>query len=436
MDMFREPFAVRLHYGVDPSGAGFGETAATEESDMSLINRFHGMTAGTGILLGSLGAAAAQDGPSVQLEGISGSRPAAQPAVLDEAETEPESQDRPTVELTRESRQFVAKRTEEAVVLAGQSSLAFERGLLPLTDYLSQLAMVEYVDVRAADLGGPGQREAVYRRQVERLEDAWQRVAFREPGVRGWRSDALMAELALTEARWKLAEANGDAGAMAVLKSDGEILARAHFEQRARDFRLGFATLPMMAYSAKRSADASLARNLGARTDAALGQNRQRYLDLVLAQTAAFSTIDQGVGRLDRVATARLDVDLASALAADPPALTADNVSQASRGFEDIFSQQMEYYRHGAATLHDVSQTWMAWHDVHQAATLNAEDALDESEVSRRGDALHDLQLLAENVTDRRGRHAGDVTFVQLAGRIDELDELYSEVDPRVEYLP
>ena len=406
---------------------------------MSLIYRLHGMTAGTGILLGSLGAATAQDGPGLQVEGIPGSRPASQPAepeAPESTEAAPEEQGSTSVELTRESRQFLVERTEQAGVLAEQSTSAFERGLLPLTDYLSQLEMVEYVDVRAADLSGPGQRAEVYRRQVERLEEAWQRVSFREPGVRGWRSESLMAELALTDARLKLAEANGDAGAIAALRSDSEILAQAHFEQRARDFHLGFATLPMMAYSAKRSAETSLARNFGAQTDAALGQRRQGYLDLVLTQTAAFSAVDHGVGRRDRVVAARLDRDLAATLAAEPPPLTAQNVGQASREFEEMFAQQLEYYRHGGATLHDVSQTWMAWHDIHRAAALSSEDALNESDVSSRRDAFGDLQLLAENVTDRRGRLAGDVTFVELAGRIDDLDELYSEVDPRAEYLP
>ena len=406
---------------------------------MSFINQFRGITAGTGIILGTLGVAAGQDRPLLQNEGLPGARVDAVPVTVDETQAEPEAVDRQPVELTRESRQFLAQRTEESSELARQSMTAFQRGLLPLTDYLNQLAMVEYVDVRAADLNGAGERVAVYRGQVERLEDAWQRVAFREPGVRGWRSDGLLAEIALTEARLKLAEANGDAGAMAVLKSDTEILARAHFQQRAADFRLGFASLPMMAYSSKLSADASLARTRNQQTAAAIGQYRQGYLDLVLAQTAAFSTIDQGVGRADRVAAARLGQEMASveaALASDSVSLSRETVSEVSRNFNQAFEKQLEYYRHGAASLHDLSQTWVAWRGVHQSVTESFPEALDEGEVSRRGDALRDLQLVAKNTTDLRGRHAGDVTFVELAGRLDELDQLYTEVDPQVEYLP
>jgi hypothetical protein len=345
---------------------------------------------------------------------------------------------RPAAQLTREARQFLAGTTQMTAGLVEQSTAAFQRGLVPFTDYVDQLALVEYVDLRAADLTGQP-RSDVYQRKVELLEDAWQRVAYREPGVPGWRSDALLAELALTEARLKLAEANGDVGAVAALKADSAALAEEQYRVRAIDYRTAFATLPMMARSVKLWTNASLALDPGSGTAAALNQDRREYLESVLAETESWSRMDVGIGRADKVAAARLNVDLdtmMTALAAGPETLSSETVSRVSGDFAEMFEHQQEYYRYGTASLYDLAQTCVAWHDVQQLAASRSPDALEEAEVARRGAALRELQSLADNVVDLRGRQAADVTYVRLAGRLDGLDALYGETEAGIEYLP
>lgn len=357
-----------------------------------------------------------------------------QPTVVESTRTAAAA-DRP-VPLTREARQFLGQSTEMTGELVQQSTSAFQRGLVPFTDYVDQLALAEYVDLRAADLTGEPRSE-VYGRKVQLLQDAAQRVAYREPGVPGWRSDALLAELALTEARLKLAEANGDVGAVAALKADRVALAAEQYRVRAIDYRTAFASLPMMARSVKLWTDASLSLNPGPGTTAALNQDRQAYLRDVLAQTETWSRMDVGIGRADQVAAARLDVDMntmMNAMASEQ--LSSEMVSRVSGDFAEIFQHQQEYYRYGTASLYDLAQTCVAWHDVQQLAASKAPDTLDDAEVARRGAALQDLQSLANDVRDLRGRQAADVTYVRIAGRLDGLDALYSESGPSVEYLP
>ena len=271
------------------------------------------------------------------------------------------------------------------------------------------------------------------------MEDAFERLrAFNQPASEGWQGDTILAELALTEAQARLADARGDNYSAANLRAHSADLAEEHFQQRKFDYTLGIASLPMMAYAARLSADTAMVGARGPRVSA-LNQQKSQYLDLVLAQTQVWSDAQSGIGREDRVITARLGLDrttLDSALAAQPPALTRESVSRASQDFAELFDQQREFHRHGTASLYDMAATWVAWHDVHHRAAETAPETLDDAEVAQRGAALQELQSLASDVQDLRGRNAPDVAFVQLAGRLDGLDELYTEKGPQAGYLP
>ena len=68
----------------------------------------------------------------------------------------------------------------------------------------------------------------------------------------------------------------------------------------------------MMAYAARLSVNATLAGDPDSQAASPLSRHKTRYLELVLTQTQAWSSAGAGIGRLDRVGAARLDLDWAA----------------------------------------------------------------------------------------------------------------------------
>jgi hypothetical protein len=345
---------------------------------------------------------------------------------------------RATIDRSAE-RRLLAQARPTAADLAASGRNAFDRGLMPLRDYLEQTALVLHIDLMSAD-AQHSSSIAAWKQQVERLRDASERLHWlNQPAAEGWASDVALAEWALADAEYELAQAGNDTAVQEQAARRRSEWAAEHVRRREWDVSIGAAP------------ESSLARAMGlfaAAEQASPVQGadqvrRQIYADYV-SQLNTIEVLTQewaaqgaGIGRTDRVLQASVDVDLEHTSSRDAEGQLVVNpqaVHTADSKLQDLFEVQLDFYGHGTADLYDLSRTWTVWRNLHVLASAEP-DLLSEQQCTSRTTALETLHGLAAQTGDLRGRNAADVRYVDLLTQLDAVDAVQVEQRRNAGYL-
>ncbi|HWL07832.1 MAG TPA: hypothetical protein VNQ76_05490 [Planctomicrobium sp.] len=306
-----------------------------------------------------------------------------------------------------------------ASVLALQSTSAFERGLLPLNDYLEHLHLINNVELRvASEQQNRRALVSAQQRHVERLEHAANLLeAFQQPAAAGWLAETLLARAMTAEARASLADLRGDRSGAALATRQFQQFSIQHLQAREFDTReLGLGSLPGNA--------AAVALVGSATQDPRAPGVASALSQQVLLTTEHWNAVGAEIGRADAV----LEAEVTSAtdrgewalLSRDKPQF-ATAVNDAERASREMFDKRLEFYSHGTSSLGDLTNALLLRNRVHQLAA-SIEGGFTVEMDTRWHDDLQQLVRISQSVEDLRGRNASDVQFVSLLNLIDTTD--------------
>ncbi len=307
--------------------------------------------------------------------------------------------------------------TRLAVELRIESRRSFERGLMPLADYLESLTVVEaallgevkldvethpWPQVEARDV------ERALAPRLNELRTAVTRLrAFRQPAAEGYTADVALAEYALRDAELQAAYLTGTTTAIPRLSVEREQAAIEHYRRRLLDYnKLGHASLPSMV-------DAATMLPVSPQWKL---QVRQAAVD----RTRGWSQAGAGIGRSDRVTSAKLDLTV-STVGVAASALQREELaalySEADRFAQELQAQQQQFFARGTATLGDLTRSWQ-WRWQLQSRALQQDLPIPDAAQASLNTELAALTRLARQVTDQRGRMRADVLRVELLGKL------------------
>lgn len=291
--------------------------------------------------------------------------------------------------------------------LFDQSRDSFERGLMPLPDHLEQLSVATQLNLRLA--GATNQRDvqrdwqAQLVRQLEGVTGQLER--FRQPASAGWESDVLLARFSLAEARAQLAKFDDKPELAAAVQSQAVELARQHWAKRLDDSSVGH-TSAMQIWRAT-----SLLNNAEGRS-AATSRN---VLQQAIEATDRWSFLGAGIGRNDLREAFQYEVARVDLQESKPgtQVFTA-NAQQAESLLVRLHETTTQYQSKGTASLYDVATTFRERTELHSFLQSAGGDVVPKSWQQRRAADFRNLQRLATDSTDRRGRNAADTTYVDV----------------------
>lgn len=304
-----------------------------------------------------------------------------------------------------------------AAELRSESRRSFERGLMPLPDYLESLAVVEAAMLREVEVDVDARPwPAVNARDVDRalaprLNDLRAAVArlkaFRQPAAEGYTADLALAEYALRDAELQAAYVTGTTPAVPRLSAEREQAAVEHYRRRVFDYNyLGHASLPSLVAAAAMLNVAP--------------QWKLQVRQSAVARTRDWSQAGAGIGRSDRVTSATLDLAVDeihfqdSALSVDT---RAELYRQADQFAQQLQAQQEQYFARGTASLSDLTRSWQ-WRWQLQSRALRQDIPVAETAQASLDAELATLKRRARQVTDLRGRMRADVLRVELLGEL------------------
>jgi len=288
--------------------------------------------------------------------------------------------------------------------LRRESNSAFERGLLPVVDFLDHYSAAE--EVRLQHLSDPSDPAAIRRAMQPRreaLRNAVQQMErFHQPAAASWSADLLLLRHALAQTDLQLAIWTGDRQHVAALSQQTQSLAWQQYQQRVFDAQfLGHGSLLQLM-------DSAALLQLPPATEIA---QRKR----VLGTLEHWEQQGAGIGRSDAVRQASVELaktqlqirDVRLPREALPRFIAADRLAR------DLFADQQQYVTHGTASLSDLSRSWRLRRQIHdQALWLDME--LPAASRQALGEDLVQLEILSQQIRDRRGRVASDLLYVQV----------------------
>jgi len=324
-----------------------------------------------------------------------------------------------TPAATSERPPLPAQAVEMAMVLARQSTDTFERGLLPLGDYLEQMRFVTYVEQRyAAERNQQRNVIAAAERHVAQLQHAAELLErFRQPAAKGWEADTLLARAATEEAQAELARLQGEKALADAAEQRFQTLAMDHLRAREFDTQvLGIGSLPTMAAAIEMVEKTAPSGD----TKGDEAERRER----ILLTTERWHADDAGIGRADAVDKARVEADKSRGNVAlvnrDAPRFV-EAIQDAEQASRDLFQTRLEFYHHGTASLADLTNALLVRNRVHQVASSQEGLFTQEMDTAWEKD-LREVVRLADGIEDHRGRNAPDIQFVTLLNLVDATD--------------
>lgn len=284
------------------------------------------------------------------------------------------------------------------------SDLAFQRGLLPVVDFLEHHAAAE--EVRLQSLSDPEDPIAIRQTMQPRRDALYKAIQqlerFRQPAAEGWAADLLLLRHTLAQADLQQAFWTGDRSKISGLSEVREKIAWEHYCQRVFDAQfLGHGSL------------------LGLIDSAAL-LNLSPELE-ISARTRAVETLNRwhqqgaGIGRSDLVRLANLQLTEAQLSIRDvrlPQAALAHYI-EADHQAGQLFADQLRYWPQGTTTLAELSRSWRLRRQIQDQA-LWVDLDLPESSRNSLANDLTSLERLSQSIQDRRGRISSDVLYVQV----------------------
>jgi len=308
---------------------------------------------------------------------------------------------------------------EMAATLVLQSTDAFERGLLPLEDYLEHLRFVSYVERRRAmEHQHPSELKAAARRHMERVEHAAMLLqAFRQPAAEGWEAETLLAQAVAAEATAEFEKLNGNRQRAELATQEFQNLALRHLDAREFDAQiLGIGSLPTLAAAVELVAKS----NGNPDAETAVSQTLQK----VLVTTERWNAEGAGLGRADEVDRAQAaearNRGHWALISKDLPEFSAA-VQDAEQASLELYETRLEFYQTGTASLADLTEALLVRNRVHQLAATGKDLLSPEMDNNWERD-LHQTVELSRSIEDRRGRIASDVQFLSLLNLIDATD--------------
>lgn len=310
--------------------------------------------------------------------------------------------------------------------LMQQSGEAFHLGLMGLADYVDRLSVaVSLNSAIAENAKSDAVRIKALTQQAAALQDALDRLEkFNQPAAKGWAADVAYAQLLAARARVELNPPHSTATAQ---QSSLQIqqLALRQFEQRNADYHVGLAGLPEMSRAASYlglpASDAAKANEGERGRQIALMTEYRDRLSRYASKTDALSQRGAELGRDDKLSIAQFELARTSGVLAGlegNKSRAAAEFAKADRHAQQAFDAQSRYHQHGTASLADLTLTWQLQDGLHQQMPLvGAKPA----EGDRHGANFTLLNRMADQLKDKRGRNAADISMVHSLGALREL---------------
>ncbi len=339
--------------------------------------------------------------------------------------------------LTRAEQAQLARTRQTAMRLAEKSDETFRRGLMPLGDYLRQLSLSYTLKKSVADLGGGQTRRALSSQEVSRYQGIVQQLQqFRQPASEGWAGDLALAQTALSRVEAESAQLAGDQSAMTAALDRQLDWSQKHLQARTFDAYLGMAPPQSVIEAAqleRRSGLDAMPRNPTAEDYRGAFQAYRDQLKNMADQVERWSDRGSGLGRIDRVHQARFELaqtDAVLGILNRDESARRTALKTAETELTAMFQSQQEFHSKGTAGLFDMARTWSNRQSVYdQAADLKGFVSKETAQSHARDFAQ--LENIADQTVDRRGRIAADVQFISALKAQQELAALQNTLtDP------
>ncbi len=289
---------------------------------------------------------------------------------------------------------------------------------MPLNDYLRQVSLSYNLRRSLVDLGEGGSRQDLVNQEVARYQDVAQRLErFGQPAAEGWAGDAALAHVYLARAEAEAAYESGNQGAVNAALHQQADWANRLVQYRQFDNALGIASPQSLVEAEQLERRASLdalPRNPTAAEFRTAFEGYRNQLAGMAEQVGRWSRDDAGIGRQDKLHEVRYEVAQADAILG---LINGNNearrtaLESAQTELTSLFQTQKTFYSQGTAGLFDLARTWANRQSVYDQARDLKEFASPKTMASHAGD-LEQLQTLADQTRDRRGRIAADVEYI------------------------
>lgn len=286
------------------------------------------------------------------------------------------------------------------------SESAFRRSLMPLKDHLRYLAMARDARLSGSDITQE-QELAVWGNYRDRLRTVIPAMkSLNQPSASNWASELAWANYAVARAEQRIVEIDEDtagfeAASSRVQQTSGQLLA-----QREFDNTLGLATVSDLTYAQ----DRFLAANQSSQS------RRIALLEHTKEMQQKWNRSGAGIGRTDRVLETQLMQDLMrfqETLQQGDIEKVSAQLSRVREVSQRHFQVTAEYYSHGTAPLHQLTNTMVLRQRLRQLQQEVPELAEKTPNVQFQRDWQY-LKRAAASVSDRRGRMSADLLAVDL----------------------
>lgn len=334
----------------------------------------------------------------------------------------------------RSSSRAVRQKLEQTVTTANdlinQTENCFSRGLIPLVDYNLALNLAYDTKIKAAEVQNQGrvklqllnEKRNLIQNAVEQLQ------ALNQPAAQGWYGDLVHARLILAQNDYEIAGVSHNRdGKEASLRQIARF-ANEYHSIREEEFRVGEAGLDEFRR-------ASLAVNIARQEQNRFSKVKDETSlmnyaeDLRQIETAVewFSSNGAGLGRADLVALSKAHLNYVQGRYSQ----NQNRDSESQKYFNDSLQQAKaawelridQYYPRGTANLHDITTSWILWNASGSALSelKSGQFATIKQSIN---EGLDRMVNTADQITDRRGRLAGDISLVHCLKNSEFLIEL------------
>tara|TARA_R110002095_G_scaffold1297_2_gene6825 strand:- start:101861 stop:103165 length:1305 start_codon:yes stop_codon:yes gene_type:complete len=319
-----------------------------------------------------------------------------------------------------------------AAQLVGQSTDAFSRGLLSLSEYHlalnigfdNKLKAAEIRQTEQAKITLLNEKRQLFERAVEQLQ------AFDQPAAQGWYGDLVHARLLLAQNQYEIANAAKDVDLQQSSLAQISKLSNDYFTIRKAELQVGETDLSEFRRASRTVYVANQEHQYfyhGDKNDATGLANYVRELEEIQSEVEWMAERDAGMGRNDLL-------NLSKAHLAYTQGKYYQKVDRENKS-RQFFRESMQYsqtawkerintyFPAGTASLHDLASAWIMWDASGTEYT--------ELQSSHSGSVNRELQAglnrtlnIAEGVRDHRGRMASDVSLVRCLKNSEILTEL------------
>lgn len=331
---------------------------------------------------------------------------------------------------SRAVRQKLEQTVETANDLIYQSENSFSRGLLPLVDYNLALNLAYDTKIKAAEIQNQNhvklqllnEKRNLIQKAVEQLQ------AFNQPAAQGWYGDLVHARLLLAQNDYEIAGVSNNRDRQQAALGQVTRLANEYHSVREVEFRVGEAGIDEYRRASRAVNIARQEQNRFSKVkDETSLMNYAEDLRQIETAVEWFSSNGAGLGRADLVDLSKAHLNYVEGRysqnqnrESESRKFFADSLQQAKAAWELRIDQ---YYPRGTANLHDITTSWILWNasgsalsELKSSQSANIKQSLTEG--------LDRMVNTADQITDRRGRLAGDISMVHCLKNSEFLVEL------------